>query len=56
MGFQLTFLVRYVVIQDISCRDEERFITFQEYCKKTGSEIAQKIAKFTVSSYVNFDD
>ena len=53
---QLSFVLRYVVTQeDGSCFIKERFIAFQEFSKKSGVEIAQKILEFLSSLNVQFE-
>ena len=54
---QLSFILRYVVTkQDGTCFIEERFVAFQEFSKKTGAEIAQKILEFLSSLNICFEN
>ena len=53
---QLSFILRYVQIEDTNFSIEERFLEFLEFSKKTGKEIAQKILDFIVSINHNFED
>ena len=53
---QLSFIIRYLAHKASTISIEERFLSFENFSKKTGREIAEKILQFLKEIGLNFND